>query len=115
MKDNLSLVGSEIINGNNNINKIDSFISVKNGQKLITKSYNLINTPIKEKTNINKYSEKKPSESIRGFSLDLSKIMYNDGCILTDAVNSNPGFVLPIKKEIKQLIILIIERKQIKH
>ena len=94
MKDNLSLAGSEIINGNNNINKIDSFISVKNGQKLITKSYNLINTPIKEKTNINKYSEKKPSESIRGFSLDLSKIMYNDGCILTDAVNSNPGFGL---------------------
>ena len=95
MKDNLSITGSEIINENNNNINISSFTPVKNGSKIITKSYNLINTTIKETKKINnKYLEKNPSETKRGYSLDLSKIKYSDGYILTDAVNSNPGFGL---------------------
>ena len=96
MNNNLSLIGSEIINGNNNINNISSFAPVKTEQKIITKSYVITNTPLKEKTprNNNNYKEKKSTGTKRGNSLDLSKIMYNDGYILTDAVNSNPGFGL---------------------
>ena len=90
MKDNLSLVGSEIINSNNNLNTISPLTPGKSQEKLIIKSYNIINTP----KNNNKYIEKKYTETKRGNSLDLSKIMYNDGVILTDAVNSNPGFGL---------------------
>lgn len=95
MKDNLSIAGSEIVNGNNNISIRTSFTPVKNDQKIIIKSYNLINTPKKETIkNNNKYTEKNSSETKRGYSLDLSKIKYNDGYIFTDAVNSNPGFGL---------------------
>ena len=90
MKDNLSLVGLEIINSNNNLNTISSLTPRKGQQKLIIKSYNIINTP----NNNNKYIEKNTSDTKRGYSLDLSKVMYNDGVILTDAVNSNPGFGL---------------------
>ena len=90
MKDNLGLVGLEIINSNSNVDNISSHTSGKVQQKIITKSYNIINTP---KKNI-KYIEKKSSETKKGNALDLSKIMYNDGVILTDAVNSNPGFGL---------------------
>ena len=93
MNNNLSLIGSEIINGNNNLNNISSFAPVKTEQKIITKSYVITNTPLKEKT-IGDYKEKKTIGAKRGNSLDLSKIMYNDGYLLTDAVNSNPGFGL---------------------
>lgn len=93
MNNNLSLIGSEIINGNNNLNNISSFAPVKTEQKIITKSYVITNTPLKEKT-IGDYKEKKIIGAKRGNSLDLSKIMYNDGYLLTDAVNSNPGFGL---------------------
>ena len=93
MNNNLSLIGSEIINGNNNLNNISSFAPVKTEQKIITKSYVITNTPLKEKTT-GDYKEKKTIGAKRGNSLDLSKIMYNDGYLLTDAVNSNPGFGL---------------------
>ena len=99
MKNNLGLIGSEIINGNNNINSISPLLNPNNGeQKIITKSYNLIyNSDSKDKNsknNTNNNAEKVMYESKRINSLDLSKIKYNDGYILTDAVNSNPGFGL---------------------
>jgi hypothetical protein len=109
MNNNLSLIGSEII-GNSNLNTIPTLTPVQEeDQKIITKTYRIINTPTKEKTpkkiidnnnnkNVNKinnkiYSEKK-SVTKRGSSLDFSKVMYNDGYILNDALNSNPGFGL---------------------
>ena len=108
MNNNLSLIGSEII-GNSNLNTISNLTPVQEeGQKIITKTYRIINTPIKEKTpkkiidnnnnnknNINNkiYSEKK-FVAKTGNSLDFSKVMYNDGYILNDALNSNPGFGL---------------------
>ena len=92
MNNNLSLIGSEIINGNN----ILPITPSRTEEKIITKSYNIVNTPLKDYTpkNNNNYKEKKASITKKGYSLDLSKIMYNDGYILADAVNSNPGFGL---------------------
>ena len=107
MNNSFSLIGSEIINGNNHMNTISNISPIQEeGQKIITKTYRIINTPTKERTltndnnnNNNKnnnskiYSEKK-SATKRGNSLDLSKVMYRDGYILNDALNSNPGFGL---------------------
>lgn len=100
MKSTLSLAGSEIIQGNNLYNMLQVSTPIKSEQKIITKTYNTINTThsdrfnkkIKEKKNNN--IEKKMYESKRINSFDLSKIKYNDGYILTDALNSNPGFGL---------------------
>ena len=82
MKNNLSLAGSEIINESksnmNNFNNISINSSRKAEHKLITKVY--------------KISDE--TENKKLYSLDLSKIKYNDGYILTDAANSNPGFGL---------------------
>ena len=103
MNNSFSLIGSEIINGNNHLNTISNISPVQEeGQKIITKTYRIINTPTKERTLTNDnnnnnnskiYSEKK-SATKRGNSLDLSKVMYRDGYILNDALNSNPGFGL---------------------
>ena len=118
MNNNLSLIGSEVINGNNNFNNISSYNPINTEQRVITKSYNLIKTPLKEKIskNNNNYIEKKSSETNRGNSFDLSKIRYNDGYILTDAVNSNPGFGLwaikgSSKKEINANDKIILPNK----
>lgn len=102
MSNNLSLVGSEIVNGNNNISNTPT-----KTERIITKSYRILNTSIKEKTpkKNNIYLEQKSIQNKKGNSLDLSKIMYNDGYILTDAVNSNPGFGLWAIKSSKYNII----------
>ena len=102
MKSTLSLAGSEIIQGNNLYNMLQVSTPIKSEQKIITKTYNTINTThsdrfnkkIKEKNNHNNNIEKKMYESKRINAFDLSKIKYNDGYILTDALNSNPGFGL---------------------
>ena len=102
MKNTLSLAGSEIIQGNNLYNLLQVSTPNKSEQKIITKTYNTINTThtdqfkkkIKEKNSNNNNIEKKMYESKRINAFDLSKIKYNDGYILTDALNSNPGFGL---------------------
>jgi len=102
MKTTLSLAGSEIIQGNNLNNIPQVSTPIKLEQKIITKTYNTINTThsdkfpkkIKEKNSNNNNIEKKMYESKRINAFDLSKIKYNDGYILTDALNSNPGFGL---------------------
>ena len=102
MKSTLSLAGSEIIQGNNLNNILQVSTPIKSEQKIITKTYNTINTThsdrfnkkIKEKNSNNNNIEKKMYESKRINAFDLSKIKYNDGNILTDALNSNPGFGL---------------------
>ena len=104
MKNNLSLAGSEIINEsksryNNSIISITSPIKNNHEQKIITKSYKIIDQNISNINNISNNNietpkDKKPSQNKKVFSLDLSKIKYNDGYILTDAANSNPGFGL---------------------
>ena len=104
MKNNLSLAGSEIINEsksryNNSIISITSPIKNNQEQKIITKSYKIIDQNISNINNISNNNietpkDKKPSQNKKVFSLDLSKIKYNDGYILTDAVNSNPGYGL---------------------
>ena len=102
MKNNLSLSGSEIINENkskyNNYNNI-SLMTPNKDQKIILKSYkikdehfsNSNNNSTKNKIII---SQKKESQTKKINTLDLSKIKYSDGYILTDAANSNPGFGL---------------------
>ena len=101
MKTNLSLAGSEIINeskskfNNSNI----STTSPTKEQKLIIKSYKILDSQSSNSNNNSSKnkdvsSEKRVPQTKKLNSLDLSKIKYNDGYILTDATNSNPGFGL---------------------
>ena len=101
MKNNLSLAGSEIINesksryNNSNI----STTSPTKEQKLIIKSYKILdaqssNSNSNSSKNKDVSQEKKVFQTKKLNALDLSKIKYNDGYILTDATNSNPGFGL---------------------
>ncbi len=104
MRNNLSLAGSEIISEsksryNNSIISITSQNKNYPEQKIITKSYKILdpnssNVNNISSNNIETSKTKRPSQSKKGYSLDLSKIKYNDGYILTDAANSNPGFGL---------------------
>ena len=104
MKKNLNLAGSEIINEsksryNNSTISITSPLRTSKEKKIITKSYKILDQNVSNinniSTNNNEISnEKKPSPNKIGYSLDLSKIKYNDGYIMTDAANSNPGFGL---------------------
>ena len=102
MKNNLSLAGSEIINESkskiNNYSIISS-TSPNKDQKVIIKSYKITDaqSPVSNNIsskNIEKSKEKKVLQTKKLNTLDLSKIKYNDGYILTDAANSNPGFGL---------------------
>ena len=102
MKNNLSLAGSEIINDSkskiNNYSNISITSPVKD-KKIIIKSYKItdVQPPAlnnNSSRNIETSKEKKVSQTKKLSSLDLSKIKYNDGYILTDAANSNPGFGL---------------------
>ena len=102
MKNNLSLAGSEIINESkskiNNYSNISITSPVKD-KKIIIKSYKItdVQPPAlnnNSSRNIETSKEKKVSQTKKLNSLDLSKIKYNDGYILTDAANSNPGFGL---------------------
>ena len=102
MKNNLSLAGSEIINESkskiNNYSIISS-ISPNKDQKVIIKSYKITDaqSPVSNNNsskNKENSKEKKVLQTKKLNSLDLSKIKYNDGYILTDAANSNPGFGL---------------------
>ena len=101
MKNNLSLAGSEIINesksryNNSNI----STTSPTKEHKLIIKSYKIVdaqssNSNSNSSKNKDASQEKRVSQTKKLNALDLSKIKYNDGYILTDATNSNPGFGL---------------------
>ena len=101
MKNNLSLAGSEIINesksryNNSNI----STTSPTKEKKLIIKSYKILDAQSSNSNNNSSNNkeisqEKRVSQTKKLNSLDLSKIKYNDGYILTDATNSNPGFGL---------------------
>ena len=104
MKNNLSIAGSEIINEskskyNNNDTPNNSLNKDEQKQKIISKVYKIsddnipnINNNLSKK--IENHTEKNESQTKKLFSLDLSKIKYNDGYILTDAANSNPGFGL---------------------
>ena len=101
MKNNLSLAGSEIINESkskyNNYSNIST--SPVNEQKIILKSYKITDpqtlTSNNNSTKIkNVITEKRELKTSKINTLDLSKIKYNDGYILTDAANSNPGFGL---------------------
>ena len=102
MKNNLSLAGSEIINESkskiNNYSIISS-TSPNKDQIVIIKSYKITDTqsPVSNNNsskNKENSKKKKVSQTKKLNSLDLSKIKYNDGYILTDAANSNPGFGL---------------------
>ena len=102
MKNNLSLAGSEIINESkskiNNYSIISS-TSPNKDQKVIIKSYKITDAQSPVSNNISSKNkenskEKKILQTKKLNSLDLSKIKYNDGYILTDAANSNPGFGL---------------------
>ena len=102
MKNNLSLAGSEIINESkskiNNYSIISS-TSPNKDQKVIIKSYKITDaqSPVSNNNsskNKENSKEKKVLQTKKLNSLDLSKIKYNDGYILTDAANSNPGFGL---------------------
>ena len=104
MKNNLSLAGSEIINESrtkyNNSNILNTTpIKTEQKQKIITKSYKISDENTQDKNSISNknkesYTAKRESLTTKKYSLDLSKIKYNDGYILTDAVNSNPGYGL---------------------
>ncbi len=58
-----------------------------------------------------------PSPNKKGYSLDLYKIKYNDGYIITDAANSNPGFGLWVlklaSKDKNQDSIIMVENQWI--
>lgn len=105
MKNNLSLAGSEIINESkskiNNQSIISTTTTPIKDQKIILKSYKITEYKDEQTPNTNKKlkikdnnGDKKESKYKNMNSLDLSKIKYNDGYILTDAANSNPGFGL---------------------
>ena len=101
MKNNLSLAGSEIINESKSRynNSEISTTSPNKENKMIIKSYKITDNQTQISNNNsskikNVSIEKKVSQTKKLNSLDLSKIKYNDGYILTDAANSNPGFGL---------------------
>ena len=120
MKTNLSLAGSEVINESksryNNYSNISTTTPIKE-QKMIIKSYKITDnqTPISNHNSPKKRDvslEKRISQTKKLNSLDLSKIKYNDGYILTDAANSNPGFGLwALKSNSKESEKNIIKNK----
>ena len=100
MKTNLSAVGSEIVHNISNSKSVSFSPAFQSGNN-VTKSYKIINDTItsdKSTKSIQSFNKKSSSNEYKQYkkpnSLNLSNIMYKDGCILTDAINSNPGFGL---------------------